>query len=235
MNEPITIPGQDDWPAVETPPVTPPFSQSWVGRAWLYLTKSRRGRYQTGFLALLLTALGLRLWELSGRVMHYDEAIHLYYSWQLSNFEDYLHSPWMHGPFQIELVALFLKLLGDTDFTARLAYALLGTALVALPYFLREHLGRAGALLTGVLLTISPSLLYFSRFGRNDIIMAFLATSLFILMWRYIHQSKNRYLYLAAAVLAIAFATKETAYIITLIFGALAFLMALPYAAFPAR
>ena len=236
MNEPITIPGQDDWPAVETPPVTPPFSQSWVGRAWLYLTKSRRGRYQTGFLALLLTALGLRLWELSGRVMHYDEAIHLYYSWQLSNFEDYFHSPWMHGPFQIELVALFLKLLGDTDFTARLAYALLGTALVALPYFLREHLGRAGTLLTGVLLTISPSLLYFSRFGRNDIIMAFLATSLFILMWRYIHQSKNRYLYLAAAVLAIAFATKETAYIITLIFGALAFLMALPYAAFrPAR
>jgi len=51
---------------------------------------------------------------------------------------------------------------------------------------------------------------------------------LFILLWRYIHRSENRYLYLASAVLAFMFATKETAYIITLILGGLAFLLALP-------
>ncbi len=230
MNEPTTIPTRNDRPSVEAPPVTPPFSQSWVGRAWLYTTRSRPGRYQAGFLggflALMLVALALRLWELSGRIMHYDEAIHLYASWRLSNFEEYIHSPWMHGPFQIELTALILQLLGDSDFTARLGYVLFGTALVGLPWFLREPLGRCGALLTGVLLTFSPTLLYFSRFGRNDIIMAFLTTALFILMWRYFQESKNRYLYLASAALALIFATKETAYIITLTFGALAFLTA---------
>jgi hypothetical protein len=47
-------------------------------------------------------------------------------------------------------------------------------------------------------------------------------------MWRYIHESKNRYLYLASAVLALMFATKETAYFIALIFGALTFFMAIP-------
>ena len=78
------------------------------------------------------------------------------------------------------------------------------------------------------MLMLSPSLLYFSRFGRNDIIMAFWVTALLVLMWRYIHEEKNRYLYLAAAVLALMFATKESAYIVVLVFGAILLFLALP-------
>jgi predicted membrane-bound mannosyltransferase len=172
--------------------------------------------------------------------MHYDEAIHVHYAWRLASSEgglwgwpwifgrDYIHAPWMHGPFQIEFTALTFRLFGDTDFTARLGYVLFGTALVALPYFLRDYLGRAGALLAAVMLMLSPALLYFSRFGREDILMAFWATALLVLLWRYIHEGKNRYLYLASAVLAFMFATKETAYFVVLIFGAILFLLALP-------
>ena len=187
----------------------------------------RPGWCALGFALLLPAALALRLWELTGRAMHYDEAIHLYYAWQLSNFEEYIHSPWMHGPFQIELTAALLLLLGDNDFVARLGYALFGTALVGLPWLLRRPLGQSGALLTGIMLAVSPALLYFSRFGRNDILMAFLTAALFLLMWRYFQERRNRYLYLAAAALALMFATKETAYIITLVFGGLALLTAL--------
>ncbi len=202
-----------------------------------FLTSKRMPRFRLAtqfgwleavFLLLTAAALGLRLWELDGRAMHYDEAIHLHFSWKLAQGTEYIHSPWMHGPFQIELVALLIRFLGDTDFVARLCYPLFGTALVALPYFLRDHIGKAGAVITAVMLTLSPTLLYFSRFGRNDILMAFWVTFLFILMWRYIHESKNRYLYFAASILALMFATKETAYIVTLVFGALLFLLALP-------
>jgi predicted membrane-bound mannosyltransferase len=87
----------------------------------------------------------------------------------------------MHGPFQIEFTALIFRIFGDTDFTARLGYVLFGTTLVGLPYFLRGHLGRFGALLAGVMLAVSPALLYFSHFGREDIIMAFWATALLVL------------------------------------------------------
>ena len=184
------------------------------------------GWLELGFLALVLLALGTRLWQLDGRAMHYDEAIHLHYAWRLSNLETFIHSPWMHGPFQIELTALILRILGDTDFTARLGYVLFGAALVGLPYFFRDYLGRVGALFVGIMLTLSPAMLYFSRFGRNDIIMAFWATALFILMWRYVQRAENRYLYLASAVLAFMFATKETAYIVALIFGGMMFLLA---------
>ena len=187
----------------------------------------RPGWCELGFALLLPAALALRLWELTGRAMHYDEAIHLYYAWQLSNFEEYIHSPWMHGPFQIELTAGLLLLLGDNDFVARLGYALFGAALAGLPWLLRRPLGQSGALLTGIMLAVSPTLLYFSRFGRNDILMAFLTAALFILMWRYFRERRNRYLYLAAAALALMFATKETAYIITLVFGGIALLTAL--------
>ncbi|PKB65868.1 MAG: hypothetical protein BZY81_08975 [SAR202 cluster bacterium Io17-Chloro-G4] len=193
-----------------------------------------------GFFVLVTIALGMRLWELGGRAMHYDEAIHLHYSWRLLNSDgigggfpwifgkDFIHSPWMHGPFQIEFTAIIFRIFGDSDFTARLGYALFGAALAGLPYFLRDHIGRAGAILAGVMLAVSPAMLYFSRFGRNDILMGFWATALFILMWRYMHEGKSRYLYIAAVVLAFMFGTKETAYIVTLIFGAMAFLLALP-------
>ena len=197
------------------------------------------GWLEAGVLVVVLLALGLRLWELDGRAMHYDEGIHVHYAWRLFNSDgalwgwpwvfgtDYIHAPWMHGPLQFETTALAFRLFGDTDFTSRLVYVLFGAALVGLPYFLRDYLGRAGALLAAVMLALSPSLLYFSRFGRNDILMAFWAASILVLMWRYIHEGKHRYLYLASAVLAFMFATKETAYIVVLIFGAMMFLPAL--------
>ncbi len=180
------------------------------------------------FAGLALVALGLRLWELDGRAMHYDESLHVHYAWRLAVGEGYSHSPWMHGPFQVHMVAFIFKIFGDSDFTARLAYVFFGSALVAMPFFLRTYLGRTGAIVTAVLLVLSPSLLYFSRFGRNEIIMAFLAIALLALMWRYINDGKNRYLYLSAAVLALIFATKETSFIITGIFGAALLLISLP-------
>ena len=186
------------------------------------------GWTEAGFIALVLGALGLRLKDLADRTMHYDEAIHLQAAWRLAEGHEYLHSAWMHGPFQIEYTALIFWIFGDTDFTARMGYALFGAALVGLPYFLKDHIGRTGALFTGVLLALSPAMLYFSRFGRNDIIMAFWAASLMVLMWRYFHEGRNRYLFMASAVLALMFATKETAYIVTLLFLGITFLLGLP-------
>ena len=200
----------------------------------------RFGWLEAAFLVVFAGALGMRLWELGGRTMHYDEAIHLHFAWQLLNSgggylgwpwvfgTDYLHSPWMHGPFQVELTAFIFRILGDTEFTARLGYALFGAGLVALPYFFRDHLGRYGALLAAVMLALSPTLLYFSRFGRNDIIMVFLAVALLILVWRYIHEGRRAYLYISSAILAVMFASKETAYLLVAIFGLMLLILSLP-------
>ena len=195
------------------------------------------GWLEASFLLMVIISLVMRLWEIDGRTVHYDEAIHLHFSWRLAESDgafwgwpwvfgtDYIHSPWMHGPFQIEFTALIFRIIGDTDITARLGYAVFGTALVAVPYFFRNYIGTAGSILAAVMLSLSPSLLYFSRFGRNDIIMAFFASTLLILMWRYINEGHRRYLYLASGILALMFATKETAYLIVAVFGLILFLV----------
>ena len=161
----------------------------------------------------------MRLWDLGSRAMHHDESLHAYYAWSLASGNGYEHNPMMHGPFQMEATAGVFFIFGDGDYTARLVYALAGTALVALPYLFRARLGNLGALFVSGMLAFSPAMLYFSRFARNDVIMAVWTLGLVVCMWRYVDEGRNRYLYVGSALLALAFATKETAYIVTGILG----------------
>ncbi len=168
---------------------------------------------------LLVTAAAMRLWDLGHRAVHHDESLHSFYSWQLSEGQGFKHDPLMHGPLQFELNAAIFFIFGDSDYTSRLLYAVAGTVLVALPFFFRDRLSRLGALFTSILLAFSPALLYFSRFSRNDILMAVWALGLVICMWRYVDEGKNRYIYFAAGLLALAFASKETSYLVTAMLG----------------
>ena len=97
-----------------------------------------------GYGGLLLVAAIMRLWDLGARAMHHDESLHALYSWNLYEGLGYQHNPMMHGPFQFEANAAVFFILGDSDYTARLVYALMGTALVGLPYLFRSRLGRLG-------------------------------------------------------------------------------------------
>ena len=171
------------------------------------------------YLGLMAVAAAMRLWDLGLRAMHHDESLHAYYAWNLYGGNGYQHNPMMHGPFQMEATAAAFFIFGDSDFTARLLYAIAGTVLVGLPYFLRARLGNLGALFVSTMLAFSPAVLYFSRFARNDILIAVWTLGLVVCMWRYIDEGRHRYLYMAAAVLALAFATKETAYIVTTTLG----------------
>ena len=167
-----------------------------------------------GYGALVLVGLGMRLWELGVRAMHHDESLHALYSWNLFTGSEYIHNPMMHGPFQFEANAAMFLLFGDSDATARLLYAIMGTVLIAMPLLFRSRLGRVGALMVAVLLFTSPAILYFSRFARNDVLMAVWTFGLVTCMWRYLDEGRDRYLYISAGLLALAFATKESAYLV---------------------
>ncbi|MCL0028841.1 TIGR03663 family protein, partial [Dehalococcoidia bacterium] len=172
-----------------------------------------------GYGLLVTIAIVMRLWDLGARAMHHDESLHALYAWNLVSGLGYQHNPMMHGPFQFEANAVLFMVFGDSDFSARLLYAMFGTALVVMPFMFRNRLGTRGALLAAVLITVSPSMLYFSRFARNDILMAAWAFGLVISMWRFMDEGRTRYLYISAALLALAFGTKETAYLLTVTLG----------------
>ena len=182
------------------------------GRGW---RRDLPFRWEFGaYLSLFLVALLMRLWDLGGRAVHHDESLHGFFSWQLFNGSGYIHDPLMHGPFQFHVIAAMFFMFGDNEFTLRLASALFGTALILTPLLLRKRLGNVSAMLIAGMLAFSPTLLYYSRFARNDIFVAVWTIALVAMVWRYMDDQRPRYLYLTAALVAIGFATKETQYIV---------------------
>ena len=165
-------------------------------------------------LAIAAVALLLRVVELGSRAMHHDESLHATYAWYLAEGRGYEHNPLMHGPLLFHAVAGLFKLAGDGEVTSRLPMAIAGAALVTTPLLFRRSIGPVATVAAATLLTLSPVLLYFSRFSRNDVIAVLWAVLIVAAVWRYRADGRTRWLVLAAAALALGFATKETAYIV---------------------
>jgi uncharacterized protein (TIGR03663 family) len=167
------------------------------------------------FAAILVVAFLSRFAMLEPRVMSHDEISHVYYSYNYYRGLGFQHNPLMHGPFQFHVVALSYFLFGATDATARFPAALSGVIAVGLIWVLRRWLGRTGTLVAAALMAVSPYMLYYSRYVRNE---AFVVVEGLLMMWavfRYFEDRQARWLYLLSASLALHFATKETAFIYT--------------------
>ena len=168
---------------------------------------------------LVLAALAVRLIDLPDRPFHHDESQDAYFSWVFSTTGDYEYNPLLHGPLRFYLTAGIYSVLGDSDFTARLAPALMGTAMVAMPYGLRAQLGRAGAFVSAVLLAFGPSYLYFSRFAREDIYIAAITLAMLVVAFRFLERPRKYHPAVLGVLLALSFATKESTFITAFVAG----------------
>ena len=80
--------------------------------------------------------------RLGDQAVHHDESLHGYFGYQIAIGNEYEHSPLTHGMFLFELIAAMFFLFGDSEFTLRLGMVLFGSALILVPLFLRNQLGR---------------------------------------------------------------------------------------------
>ncbi len=208
-----------------------------------WLTRDRLIGWLPYGAVVLLGAL-LRFWDLGAKPLHHDESLHAYFALGLlhnlqhwgwciglnnppAGYSCYTYDPLLHGPFQFHAIALVYQIsqwLGAPDngvntTTVRIAAALLGTVLIALPYFLRDYLGRLGTWLAMFCLAVSPSMVYFSRFAREDIYMACFTLLLVVAVGRYIRTRKMYWLLLAAAGFVLSYATSEATFLTIAIFG----------------
>ena len=168
---------------------------------------------------LLVLALIVRFIALGERAFHHDESQDAYFSYLFRQTGDYEYNPLLHGPFRFYLTALMYVVFGDSDFTARLAPALMGAAMIPLCWGLRRQLGRIGAFVAAVFLAFGPSFLYFSRFAREDIYFASLSLALIVVLWRGIEAPRKYHPALIGVLLALLFATKETTFISLFVMG----------------
>ena len=220
-------------------------------RRWkisLLLPSAREERWTAiAFWGVILLGAVLRFWGLGAKPLHWDESLHAYFSMQLlhNNIENwsaclnlsfeksggcYRYNPLLHGPFQfhaLALVYLISGFLGAPEHginttTVRIAAALLGTVTVGLPYFLRQYLGKVGAWLACFLLAVSPSMVYFSRFAREDIYMACFTLLFIVAVIQYIRTRKVGWAILVSLAFVLSYATKEATFLSIAVFGSFA-------------
>src|SRR5258705_6428203 len=120
------------------------------------------------YIVILVLAIFTRFYNLGDRTMSHDESLHTKFSWDLYKNGVYQHTPLMHGPILFHMTALNYFLFGDNDFTARIYPAVLGILMVMFPLLFRRWIGRWGALLASIMFLISPLILFYNRYIRED-------------------------------------------------------------------
>lgn len=176
------------------------------------------------YIVIFVLAVVTRFHMLGDRTMSHDESLHTVFSHDLFVRGVYTHDPMMHGPILFHMTALSYALFGVDDASSRFYPAVLGIMMVMFPLVLRRWLGRTGTVLAMVMLLISPLVLYYNRYIREDTPSILAGMVLFWAALMYISgpekvRRKAYWLYIVAASMLWNLGSKETAFIYVAIFG----------------
>jgi predicted membrane-bound mannosyltransferase/sugar lactone lactonase YvrE len=162
---------------------------------------------------LLLAAVATRFIGLGDRAVSHDEVNHVVPSYSLYTGNGYQYDPMSHGPLQFHMIALSYALFGDNDFTTRIPAAVLSVVSLGLAMLaFRRYLGRTGAILAGLMFLISPIMLFYGRYARNESYIIVWGLLTLYSTLRYLETGKAWALFLFTAANAIHFLDKATAY-----------------------
>jgi len=179
------------------------------------------------YILIGMMAAGLRFYALGAQPLRESEAAQALAAWRFyqGNFEGTTG----YSPLLFLGNVFCFALLGASEAMARLVPALSGTLLAVLPYFLRRHLGRSGALVASILLALSPSTLFFSRYLRGQIVVTACVLAVLVGFFGYLDNKQPKYAYLTSGALALSLSADPMGYTFVLIFGTFLLLLGLVY------
>jgi len=133
----------------------------------------------------------LRLAWLELKPFHHDEGVNGSFLNTLFNEGIYKYDPAnYHGP-DLYYISLFVtRLVGLDDFGVRFSVAIFGILTVALAFVLRREMGDRGALFTAALLTVSPGMVFFSRYFIHEMLFVFFTMAIPISMLFFIQRRR---------------------------------------------
>jgi len=170
-----------------------------------------RDRTVAAVVGLAALALLVRLVGLGSRIAHWDEGRLGYAVLRYADTGAWTYDPALHGPFLFHVNEFLFGLLGPTDFAARLVVALVGGLLPLAALLFRSRLGDDETVALGLFLALNPVLIYYSRFMRNDVLVAaFMLFALGFFVRAYDYGSPWS-LYAGAVALGLGLTTKENA------------------------
>jgi len=177
------------------------------------------------YILIGMIAAGLRFYALGAQPLRESEAAQALTAWRF--YQGNLKGATGYSPLLFLDNVLGFALLGASEAVARLVPALSGTLLAVLPYFLRHRLGRSGALVASVLLSLSSSTLFFSRYLGGQIVVAACVLAVLVGFFGYLDSKQSKYAYLTAGALALSLSADPMVYTFVLIFGTFLLLLGL--------
>jgi uncharacterized protein (TIGR03663 family) len=171
----------------------------------------KRERYEVIAWTLIAgVALAMRLAQLGTAPLSAGEAERATLAWQAATGQGMPAAG--YEPLLFAANSLLFMLTGASDALARLWPALFGSALVVTPVLLKRHLGRAGALASGLYLAFSPTALLASR-QLDGTAMAAAGVMMSVgALHRFLQTEKRRFLPVAGVGLSVAASAGATVY-----------------------
>lgn len=166
---------------------------------------------------LTVGAMAVRLPRLAQRPMHPDEANQAVRTGILWETGVYRYDPHEHhGPslYWFTLPSLWLRGQGSfaesDEITFRLVPLVFGVGLILLLPLVADGLGRGACLAAGVLLGVSPAMVYFSRYYIQEMLLVFFTFATIGCAWRWLRSGTLWWAIAAGLCIGMMHATKET-------------------------
>ncbi len=158
--------------------------------------KNKNLLFYISFFGIFALALLIRIYNLSLRPFHHDEAIlwH-YFVKKIINKQPLEFFFEQHGLLTYYLAALPLYFLKTSIFSLRLSAALFGASTILPIIFLKKEMGKGGVLISSLAVAISPILVFYSRFLISYPFFNFFFVLLFVFLIKYLKSYKNIYFF----------------------------------------
>lgn len=172
--------------------------------------------------AVLALAIVSRLALPALRPLHHDEGVNYWFAQRIGESGQFHYDPNnYHGPLYFFAVFFSFLVFGVSDLSLRLPAMLAGIALVALPLVWWRREPRF-ALPAAVLLLLSPSMTYYSRYSIHESTLVLFSLAAVMLTVTLLQRRDLAFLPMLAASVALSVTTKETAVIVLAAMGLIA-------------
>jgi len=131
----------------------------------------------------LVILLLLRFYDLGIRPPHHDEAVNGWFVDGILNRGYYVYDPQnYHGPLFFYILTVFEKIFGRGIVWLRVVPVIFGSLISFTPFLFTKWLGRWGTWIAAIIFTVSPALIFFSRYAIHETLFT-LSCILFFYFW----------------------------------------------------
>jgi uncharacterized protein (TIGR03663 family) len=124
-----------------------------------------------------------RFYDLGIRPPHHDESVNGWFVDGLLGRGYYVYDPAnYHGPLFFYVLTLFEKIFGRSIESLRIPTVIFGSLISFTPFLFRKWLGKWATWIAAIIFTVSPALIFYSRYAIHETLFA-LACILFFYFW----------------------------------------------------